>query len=574
MLKHVSIKARIFIIVGMVMALFGGMLFGSFETGRLAKKAGIQEAEAVMHQGQKEKLKVAAHSVALLLGKALEGMDDEGDVRTLIEGLIEPLRFEADKSGYYFVYRGTTVVCVASNLSLAGKDLGGTRDADGVLFVQELQKAATIGGGFVHYRFDKPGRGIQPKLGYAEPIPGTSLWVGTGVYIDNIEDETARIETIIARGVSKGGILVACIAGAFFLFMILPVTLAMAFGITRSLRQAIDGLEAIAEGDGDLTTRLVITNKDETGELAHWINVFIENLQGIVGDVAGNALSLNSSSSDLSAVSIQLSQNAEQASSKASSVAAAAEEMSVNMVSIAAGSEQASTSVGVVAAASEEMSVTVQEIASTSEKASAITQNAVGKARIASEKVDLLGNAAQEISKVTESITDISEQTNLLALNATIEAARAGDAGKGFAVVANEIKVLAGQTADATQEIKRQVTGIQGATRETVTEIRSITDVIGEVNDLVGTIAAAVEEQAATTREIAGNVAQAAQGIDEVNTNVVDSAKVADSIAREINQVNSTSEEVATSSTLLSRSAGELTTLSDSLTTMVSRFKV
>ena len=574
MLKHVSIKARIFIIVGMVMVLFGGMLFGSFETGRLAKKAGIQEAEAVMHQGQKEKLKVAAHSVALLLGRALEGEDDEGVVRTLIEGFIEPIRFEADKSGYYFVYRGTTVVCVASNLSLAGKDLGGNRDADGVFFVQELQKAANAGGEFVHYRFDKPGKGIQPKLGYAEPIPGTDLWVGTGVYIDNIEDETERIETIIARGVAKGGTVVAGIAGAFFLLMILPVTLAMAFGITRSLRHAIDGLEAIAEGDGDLTTRLVITNKDETGELAHWINVFIKNLQGIVGDVAGNALSLNSSSSDLSAVAIQLSQNAEQASTKASSVAAAAEEMSVNMVSIAAGSEQASNSVGVVAAASEEMSVTVQEIASTSEKASAITQNAVGKARIASEKVDLLGNAAQEISKVTESITDISEQTNLLALNATIEAARAGDAGKGFAVVANEIKVLAGQTADATQEIKRQVTGIQGATQETVTEIRSITDVIEEVNDLVGTIAAAVEEQAATTREIAGNVAQAAQGIDEVNTNVVDSAKVADSIAREIGQVNSTSEEVATSSTLLSRSAGELTALSDSLTTMVSRFKV
>jgi len=574
MLKNVSIKARIFIIIGMIMVLFAGMLFGSFQTGKLAKNAGIEESAEVMLQGQKEKLKVGSHSVALLLSKALEGIEDPDEMRIAIEELIQPIRFEEDKSGYYFVYSGTTVVCVASKLSLAGKDLGGVKDADGVFFVKELKEAATSGGGFVHYRFEKPGKGIQPKLGYSEMIPGTSLWVGTGVYIDNIEEEKAHIEGVISGKVAKGGFLVAGIAGAFFLLMILPVTLAMAFGITRSLREAIDGLKGIAEGEGDLTTRLEIKNQDETGELAHWINVFIENLHGIVRDVAENATGLNGASSELSAVSTQLSQNAEQASSKAENVAAAAEEMSVSMTSVAAASEQASTNVGMVAAASEEMSVTVQDIAANSEKASTITQSAVGKAKVATEKVDLLGGVAQEISKVTEAITDISEQTNLLALNATIEAARAGEAGKGFAVVANEIKVLAGQTSDATQEIKRQVADIQGATRDTVTEIRAISDVIVEVNDIVSTIAAAVEEQAVTTREIAGNVAQAAQGIDEVNSNVAESSMVSANIAEEIGMVNATGGEIASSSTVLSNSADELTRLSESLTAMVSRFKV
>jgi methyl-accepting chemotaxis protein len=71
-----------------------------------------------------------------------------------------------------------------------------------------------------------------------------------------------------------------------------------------------------------------------------------------------------------------------------------------------------------------------------------------------------------EISKVTETITEISEQTNLLALNATIEAARAGEAGKGFAVVANEIKELAKQTSDATQEIKRKIESVQASTTQ------------------------------------------------------------------------------------------------------------
>ncbi|SCY05949.1 methyl-accepting chemotaxis protein [Desulfoluna spongiiphila] len=574
MLKNVSIKARLFVVVGMVMVLFGGMLFGVFETGRLAKEVGIEAAEAVMLDGQKETLKVSSHAMGVMLSKALAGKSDSEEVRAVVEDRIASLRFGKDKSGYFFVYDKTTAVCVASNLALAGKDLAAAKDADGNYYVRDFQSAAKGGGGFVRYQYKKPGKGIQPKLGYAEMIPGTDLWVGTGVYIDNIDEEKARIESLVSGKVFRKGMWVAGLAGAFFLLMILPVTLTISFGISRSLGDAIRGLRGIAEGEGDLTTRLVIKKHDETGVLAHWINVFIENLQGIVRDVTENARGLNSAATELSAVSTQLSQNADEASSKSKTVAAAAGEMSGSMTSVAAASEQASSNVGMVAAASEEMSVTVQDIAANSEKASSMTHEAVDKARMASQKVDHLGGSAQEIGKVTEAITEISEQTNLLALNATIEAARAGEAGKGFAVVANEIKALAGQTADATQEIKRQVAGIQGATDETVVEIRAITDVIVEVNDVVSTIAAAVEEQAVTTREIAANVAQAAQGIDEVNSNVAESSMVAENIAEEIGAVNATGVELASSSTLLSTHAEDLTKLSDSLTGMVARFKV
>ncbi|WP_300669946.1 methyl-accepting chemotaxis protein [Desulfoluna sp.] len=574
MFKKVSIKARIYIIIGMIFMLFSGMLFGSFKIGGLAKEVGILEAEEVMLKGQKEKLKVATHAMALVLGENIQETMDPAGISAVIQDHIESIRFEADKSGYFFVYDGFRVVFNAANASMTGEDRKDVKDADGVQYVMALEQAARSGGDFVTYRFEKPGKGVQPKLAYAEAIPGTSLWVGTGVYIDNIEEQKHVIEEVISAEVSGGVLLVASVAGVFFLLIILPITLIMSFAITRSLRQAINGLKDIAEGEGDLTTRLAITHQDETGELAHWINVFIENLQTIVRDVAENAAGLNHASTELSAVSVQLSQGAEQASSKSDSVAAAAEEMSVSMTSVAAASEQASTNVGMVAAASEEMSVTVQEIAANSEKASGMTQDAVGKAKVAREKVDLLGGAAHEISKVTEVITEISEQTNLLALNATIEAARAGEAGKGFAVVANEIKALASQTSEATLAIKHQVEGIQGSTRETVTEIRSISEVIMAVNDIVSTIAASVEEQAVTTREIAGNVAQAAQGIEEVNGNVAESSTVSANIAEEIGQVNAAGGEIAASSTMVSTSAEELSRLSETLTAMVSRFKV
>jgi len=190
-----------------------------------------------------------------------------------------------------------------------------------------------------------------------------------------------------------------------------------------------------------------------------------------------------------------------------------------------------------VATSAEEMTTTINEIARNSESARTITHEAVSKARGASVKVDDLGRAAQEISKVTETITKISEQTNLLALNATIEAARAGESGKGFAVVANEIKDLARQTAGASLEIKEKVHGIQHSTSVTVLEIEQILNIISDIDEIVSSIANAVEEQSATTREIADNVAQASVGIQEVSKNVNQSSDVSTDISKEISRL-------------------------------------
>ena len=135
---------------------------------------------------------------------------------------------------------------------------------------------------------------------------------------------------------------------------------------------------------------------------------------------------------------------------------------------------------------------------------------------------------------MTETITNISAQTNLLALNATIEAARAGTAGKGFAVVANEIKELAKQTAEATEDIKARIAGIQNSTGTAITDIGQITTVIRDVGTIVTSIAAAIEEQATVTKDVAGNIAQASSGVREANERVSQTAEVSKSIARDI----------------------------------------
>ncbi|MBV5319017.1 MAG: HAMP domain-containing protein [Desulfobulbaceae bacterium] len=356
--------------------------------------------------------------------------------------------------------------------------------------------------------------------------------------------------------------------------VILAVTLGflLTYIITKPLYKGVDLAKAMASGD--LTKTMDVDQQDEIGILAKSLNEMAQNLRRMFSDISNGVVTVGESSVQLAAISNQMSSGAESTAGRSSQVAAAAEEMSANQSSIAAAMEQASVNVNMVAAATEEMSATINEIASNSSKAKEITSAAVNQSQKASERVNELGRAADEINKVTEVITEISEQTNLLALNATIEAARAGEAGKGFAVVANEIKALAKQTAEATLDIKIKIQSIQEATGVTVTEINEISAVIADVDKIVATIAAAVEEQTATTREIAQNVHQASQGITEVNENVSQSSTVATEIASDIATVNDSANEMNKASNQVKVSAEELSNVADQLKVMVAQFKI
>lgn len=344
--------------------------------------------------------------------------------------------------------------------------------------------------------------------------------------------------------------------------------------VFKPLNQITAGLKNIATGEGDLTQRLDIKNKDELGELAIWFNAFIERLNSIIVDIGANAETVTAASGELLSVSEQLSDGAEELSAKASTVAAASEEMSSNMNSVAAASEQASTNISMVADSASQMQATLGEVATNCARARGISSDASIQVDKASQRVMLLGNAAKEISQVTEAITDIAEQTNLLALNATIESARAGEAGKGFSVVAGEIKNLAGQTAQATRDIKEKIAGIQSSTDVTVLDVTKISEVISDVNEIVITISAAVEEQSASATEVARNIEQASTGIGEVNGNVAQSSQVSSEITKDISGVNAVADDMSERSTQMNQSAMDLSELSSKLRDMISVFKV
>ncbi len=339
--------------------------------------------------------------------------------------------------------------------------------------------------------------------------------------------------------------------------------------ILNGIKQATGVALELAEGDGDLTKRMHIKTKDEIGGLGRAIDKMLDNLSSMIGQIQGVSGSLDSANTGLSEMASEMSSETENVAGKASMVAAAAEEMSVNMDTVAIAVEDAAQNVASVAAATEEIAMISNKISTNTDKARKITGRAVTQAANSSERVHELGKAADEIGKVTETITEISAQTNLLALNATIEAARAGEAGKGFAVVANEIKDLARQTADATLEIKSKIEGIQSSTKGTVAEIKDISCVIDEINEIVAGISESVETQTATTTEISANINQASQGIQEVTENVSQASTVSKEVAQDIAAVDQSSNQMLTGSNNVKATAEELSTLAGKLQNLV-----
>lgn len=364
----------------------------------------------------------------------------------------------------------------------------------------------------------------------------------------------------------------AIIAGAILILLIVLNFLLSA--VLKPIRETVVTLNDIAEGEGDLTKRLAVTSNDELGDLANSFNHFIDKLQGIIKEVISHSERVDDASSNMLQIAKDVSIETSETSEKTVKIASSAEEVSQGVTSVASSMEQAGANIAMIASSVEEMTVTVSEISQNTSLASSISQNAVNTSQTTSAQIKVLEESAQEIGRVTETITEISEQTNLLALNATIEAARAGEAGKGFAVVASEIKELANQTAQATYEIKDKITGIQVATRDSIGNIEEISTIINEFNELISSVAAAIEEQTATTQEISGNISQLSDGVTETNENLGRSSVSVSDISAETGSVNESVSELAESGVNLSEGTEKLAQLAKQLKSLMGSFKV
>lgn len=278
----------------------------------------------------------------------------------------------------------------------------------------------------------------------------------------------------------------------------------MSDNLTDQVRSIAQIMLAVAQGD--LSKQITAQNVGEFKQLTDNVNQMIANLTASIKQMADTATAVASASEEFTAVSKEMTENADQTAQQATSASASAEQVSTNAMSVATAVEQ--------------MNASIKEIARNAAEGARVANIAVKTADSTNQTITQLGRSSVEIGKVIKTITAIAQQTNLLALNATIEAARAGEAGRGFAVVASEVKELAKQTAKATEDISQRIEAIQTDTNGAVSAISEITDIINQINDIQNTIASAVEEQTATTNEISRNVAEAAKGSSDIAKNI------------------------------------------------------
>ncbi|BBQ53059.1 methyl-accepting chemotaxis protein [Aeromonas jandaei] len=467
---------------------------------------------------------------------AVYSLPDSPENRQKVKELLRPLRYSSD--GYFFVYdfEGNTIL-LPVRTELEGKNRWNDKDAKGKFLIQEILKSARQGDGFTEYWTAKPSIGRDaPKLAFTLVLDKYQWIIGTGFYIDDIDNELATLraerESKMNSSLQVGVLVILVILG-----VTLVATVIVGNRVSKPLADAVLALNDIANGEGDLTQRLKVQSKDEIGQLASAFNRFVERIQSVVSQVGETSNHLFSAVDKLHHLSEHYDQQMHGHSRETDQVVTAVTEMSSTAQEVAASASNAASATSDAARESD----AARGVVSTAINS---INRLVGEVHTASGVIEQLAQETGKIGSVVEVIRGIAEQTNLLALNAAIEAARAGEQGRGFAVVADEVRSLAGRTQQSTKEINEMLQRLQGGVKqavdvmqaseersqETVQEashiassLDSMVMAVSTINDMNIQIATAAEEQHAVSEEINKNLVAIQQIVSELTSAAVES---------------------------------------------------
>lgn len=298
--------------------------------------------------------------------------------------------------------------------------------------------------------------------------------------------------------------------------------------IVRSIQQLDDEIRTLADQDLDADMAMTQGN-DEIAHIAKAVDYFrertIEKIAAANSDerkremILGERRAMTSVADKIrksvGAIVQSLGELSKVMAKASTDVSSTSEQTRKRTGDANSALEIASRDLGGVVQGVGELASSIAEISSQAERAASNAEFALTQTRAAAAVGARLEESSRRIGEITQVISGIAEQTNLLALNATIESARAGEAGRGFAVVAQEVKVLAGQTSSATDEIARQIGDIQAAAKDVLASFQSVASAIESMSGVTSSIAGAVEEQNVATQGISENLQRATSGAEE-----------------------------------------------------------
>jgi methyl-accepting chemotaxis protein len=538
-------------------------------TASTVKDSGIADEKVMILEGQKDKIRLGTQTIAVALGKALVGIRDRQEQHDIIKSYINDYRFEDDQSGYYYTYIGTVIFMHPTLPHREGEDLGQTADVNGVYYVRDLYANAQKGGGFVSFVFPKPPSMEQaPKLAYVEYIPGTDIWISTGIYIDNIDTHTANVEKRLASFLNKEMFIVG---GIVSLLLVLLITLTMF--ILRSISKPLAEVSHISEqiASGNLDISLKITGRDEITVLQRAFFHMSENLRSSFAAVKTKeteALFQAEKSQKLMNQILQVAKEVEQAAQDMETLISS---ISESAVKVKTGGAVQNERIREILTSIKQLNTDVLQIAKTAETAAAQSQESHKKVEVGvnmaletgialeklrnltgtlTENINHLGEQSATIGGIMKIITDIADQINILAMNASIEAAHAGEAGKGFTVVAGEVRKLAEKTRGAAQDVNSSIMAMQKLVGLNISGMDNATTYIAQVNEMaessvsslrdaqtivkdsmiqVQSIAVLVEQQSASSKAVASlvnDVSGIAQDNDQLVTQVDEELRI------------------------------------------------
>lgn len=342
-------------------------------------------------------------------------------------------------------------------------------------------------------------------------------------------------------------------------------------GIRDRIGQLLSGLNAISEGD--LTHRMEV-GKDEFAVVAEGVNRLASSMRDSLTKVKSGSNSLIDAATTLNATAQQLSIHANEANERTSMIAAAAHEMSACVDDLQNLGNATNSDAKQGSERLQEIVDSLSAISASTQESKAAAYEAAMLTKTSAEKTSVLSQVAEDIEGVVQLIHDIAEQTNLLALNATIEAARAGEAGKGFAVVATEVKNLAEETSQATEQIRSRVSAIQSTSHESMNSVQEIESALGKVTTSSSSITLAVERQLELTEKMRQFVHSTADSTGRLNTALSESAISSQTIAENIYEVDGVARKTVEVAGSTGEASDRLQHLASQLDLAVSGFRI